>query len=143
MRPKKPPHSGCPIDYAATMFGDRWTLLLLRDLSKGMKNFREFAASNEGVATNILASRLKLLERFSIVTRHIDPTNRRQVVYKLTQKGLDLTPIMLELTLWSSKYDPNTIVTKEFVGRATSHRDQFIREIVARLASAAKHTSGK
>ena len=134
MRPKKPPRSGCPIDYAATIFGDRWTLLVLRDLAKGMKHFGEFAASNEGVATNILASRLKLLERFGIISRQIDPKNRRQVVYGLTQKGLDLTPIMVELTLWSAKHDPNTTVTKDFVDRATGQRGRLIGEIVARLS---------
>ncbi len=134
MRPRKAPKSGCPIDYAATMFGDRWTMLVLRDLSKGKRYFSEFAASDEGVAPNILASRLKQLEKFGILTRRTDPENRRQVIYELTEKGLDLTPIMVELTVWSAKHDPNSFVTKEFVELAKKDRAGLIGEIVKRLA---------
>lgn len=134
MRQRKAPKSGCPIDYAATMFGDRWTLLVLRDLSRGKRSFSEFSESDEGIAPNILSSRLKQLEKFGIVTRRVDPANRRQVVYELTEKGLDLTPIMIELTLWSAKYDANTIVTDEFVRRATQDREGFIRQTRSRLA---------
>ena len=134
MRPRKPPKSGCPIDYAATMFGDRWTLLVLRDLSKGMRYFSEFAEADEGIAPNILSSRLKQLEKFGIVTRHVDPANRRQVVYELPEKGLDLTPIMVELTLWSAKHDPKSFVSKEFVEQAARDRDAMVREIRKRLA---------
>ena len=133
MRPRKPPKSGCPIDYAATMFGDRWTLLVLRDLSKGKRYFSEFAEADEGIAPNILSSRLKQLEKFGIVTRRVDPANRRQVVYELTEKGLDLTPIMVELTLWSAKYDPKSFITPDFVERATRDREGFVREIRKRL----------
>ena len=135
MRPRKPPKSGCPIDYAATMFGDRWTLLVLRDLSKGKRYFSEFADADEAIAPNILSSRLKQLEKFGIVARRIDPADRRQVVYELTEKGLDLTPIMVELTLWSAKHDPKSFVTKEFVDLATRDRETLIREIRKRLAS--------
>lgn len=133
MRPRKPPKSGCPIDYAATMFGDRWTLLVLRDLSKGKRYFGEFAEADEGIAPNILSSRLKQLEKFGIVTRRVDPANRRQVVYELTEKGLDLTPIMVELTLWSAKHDPKSFITPDFVERATRDREGFVREIRKRL----------
>lgn len=134
MRPRKPPRSGCPIDYAATAFGDRWTLLVLRDLSKGKRYFSDFASADEAIAPNILASRLRDLEKFGILSRRVDPKNRRQVVYELTQKGLDLTPIMVELTLWSAKHDPKTIVSKEFIHRATYHRSELVKEITARLA---------
>ena len=134
MRPRKPPKSGCPIDYAATMFGDRWTLLVLRDLSKGKRYFSEFAEADEGIAPNILSSRLKQLEQFGIVSRRIDAENRRQVVYELTEKGLDLTPIMVELTLWSAKHDPKSFVAKEFVDMAARDRETLIREIRKRLA---------
>jgi len=134
MRPRKAPKSGCPIDYAATMFGDRWTMLVLRDLSKGKRYFSEFAASDEGVAPNILASRLKQLEKFGILTRRVDPKNRRQVIYELTEKGLDLTPIMIEVTMWSAKHDPNTFVTKDFVEEVRSDREGVIRETVKRLS---------
>ena len=133
MRPRKAPKSGCPIDYAATMFGDRWTMLVLRDLARGKRYFSDFAASDEGVAPNILASRLKQLEKFGILTRRVDPDNRRQVIYELTEKGLDLTPIMIELTVWSAKHDSHTTVTKEFVDMATTNRVMLVRETVKRL----------
>ena len=134
MRPRKAPRSGCPIDYAATMFGDRWTMLVLRDLSRGKRTFSEFAASDEGIAPNILASRLKQLEKFGILTRRVDPENRRQVLYELTEKGLDLTPIMIELTLWSAKHDPRTLVTGDFVERVRRDRESVIRETRKRLS---------
>jgi DNA-binding HxlR family transcriptional regulator len=133
MRPRKAPKSGCPIDYAATMFGDRWTMLVLRDIARGKRYFSEFATSDEGMAPNILASRLKHLEKFGILTRRVDPENRRQVIYELTQKGLDLTPIMIELTRWSAKHDPHTTVTKAFVEMAERDREGLIRETVKRL----------
>lgn len=134
MRKRKAPKSGCPIDYAATMFGDRWTMLVLRDLAKGKRYFTEFAASDEGVAPNILASRLKQLEKFGILTRRVDPENRRQVIYELTEKGLDLTPIMIELTVWSAKHDPHTTVGKDFVELAKQNREHLIRETVKWLS---------
>lgn len=138
MRKRKAPKTGCPIDYAATMFGDRRTMLVLRDLAKGKRYFTEFAASDEGVAHNILASRLKQLEKFGIVTRRVDPQSRRQIIYELTEKGLDLTPIMIELTVWSAKHDPHTFVTKDFVDMAKTNRDELIRETVKRLSPKAR-----
>ena len=134
MRRRKAPKSGCPIDYAATMFGDRWAMLVLRDLAKGRRMFSEFAAADESMAPNILASRLKQLEKFGIITRRVDPDNRRQVIYELTEKGLDLTAIMIELTVWSAKHDPHTMVTKDFVDKAKTGRDDLIRETVKRLS---------
>lgn len=134
MRRHKAPRSGCPIDYAATMFGDRWTMLVLRDLARGKRYFSEFAASDEGVAPNILASRLKQLEKFGIVTRRVDPESRRQVIYELTEKGLDLTPIMIELTVWSARHDPHTFVTKDFTDRAKTDREGLVRETIKRLS---------
>jgi len=76
----------CPIDFALDIFGDRWTLLVIRDLVFGGKrHFHELIESPEGIASNILAARLKKLEASGLISRHPDPENRRQVVYELTQ----------------------------------------------------------
>ncbi|MEW6272960.1 MAG: helix-turn-helix domain-containing protein [Thermodesulfobacteriota bacterium] len=128
------PESGCPIDFAATVFGDRWTLLILRDLARGKRHFKNMLGSDEGIAANILSARLKRLERFGLVERRVDPASRRQVLYELTEKGLDLAPIMVELALWSAKYDPHTLVTRDFVARARSDREGLIRDTMQRLA---------
>jgi DNA-binding HxlR family transcriptional regulator len=124
----------CPIDFALDVFGDRWTLLVLRDLVFGGKrHFRELIQSPEGIATNILAARLKKLEASGIISRHPDPENRRQVVYELTEKGLDLLPILIETVLWGAKYDPKTGAPKSTISRMRNNRDEVVNEIAAAL----------
>jgi DNA-binding HxlR family transcriptional regulator len=122
----------CPIDFALDVFGDRWTLLVIRDLVFGGKrHFRELIQSPEGIATNILAARLKKLEASGIISRHRDPENRRQVVYELTEKGLDLLPILIETVLWGAKYDPKTGAPKSTISRMRNNRDEVVNEIAA------------
>ena len=124
----------CPIDFALDVFGDRWTLLVIRDLVFGGKrHFRELIQSPEGIATNILAARLKKLEASGIISRHPDPENRRQVVYELTEKGLDLLPILIETVLWGAKYDPKTGAPKSTISRMRNNRDEVVNEIAAAL----------
>ena len=101
--------SHCPISYALDFVGDKWTLLVLRDLIFARKRyFQDFLESREGIASNILASRLKLLEAGGFVTRAPDPQHARRVIYAPTAKALDLLPAMLELIRWSAKYDAKT-----------------------------------
>jgi DNA-binding HxlR family transcriptional regulator len=124
----------CPIDFALDVFGDRWTLLVIRDLVFGGKrHFRELIQSPEGIATNILAARLKKLEASGIISRHPDPENRRQVVYELTEKGLDLLPILIETVLWGAKHDPKTGAPKSTISRMRNNRDEVVNEIAAAL----------
>jgi DNA-binding HxlR family transcriptional regulator len=126
--------SGCPIDYALDIFGDRWTLLVIRDLVFGGKrHFREFIESPEGIASNILASRLKKLEHRGVISRRADPENRKQVVYELTEKGADLIPILLEIVRWGGTYDPDTAAPAAFVARIESDRAALIHEITEAL----------
>jgi DNA-binding HxlR family transcriptional regulator len=128
--------SGCPIDYALDIFGDRWTLLVIRDLVFGGKrHFREFIESPEGIASNILASRLKKLEQRGLISRRGDAENRKQVVYELTDKGIDLIPVLIEIIRWGARHDHNTAAPKVFVERLEADRDALIREI----ADALKH----
>lgn len=124
--------SGCPIDYALDIFGDRWTLLVIRDLVfAGKRHFREFIESPEGIASNILASRLKKLEKRGLILRRSDPDNRKQVVYELTEKGVDLIPILLEIIRWGGTHDGNTAAPKAFIERVESDRAGLIREMTA------------
>jgi DNA-binding HxlR family transcriptional regulator len=122
----------CPIDYALEIFGDRWTLLVVRDLMfRGKCHFGEFIESPEGIASNILTSRLKKLEAHRLVARETDPENRKRVIYRLTDKGLALAPVMIEIVRWSGAHDPDTAAPKAFLRRAAKDREGLIKETIA------------
>ncbi len=134
LKPCKKRGTGCPIAFALDTFGDRWSLLVVRDLMmRGRKTYGEFLESGEKIATNILADRLKHLEAVGIVGKLQDPENRRRYIYSLTEKGVDLAPLILELVLWSAKYDPESITPKEVVDRIRDDREGFVAEIRSRL----------
>jgi DNA-binding HxlR family transcriptional regulator len=102
---KKPLRSHCPVNFGLESFGDRWTLLILRDIVfRGKRTYGEFLKSEEGFATNILASRLAHLVEEGLLVREAAP-DRRKDIYTLTEKGLDLIPLLFEMVLWSAKYD--------------------------------------
>ena len=97
--------SSCVIASALDLIGDKWSLLLIRDmLLNKKKTFKELAASEEGIATNLLSTRLKLLESLEVITKRKLPTNKKENIYLLTDKGMDLAPIILEIVVWSDKY---------------------------------------
>lgn len=136
--PTKEPQrrSGCPISYALDIFGDKWTLLIIRDmLFKQKRRYGQFAESEEKIATNILADRLTKLEVEGLVTRQTDPENGRQIVYALTSKALDLAPMLIEMILWSAKYDPDTAADRTFVSKAKSNRKQLLSDVKSRARS--------
>jgi DNA-binding HxlR family transcriptional regulator len=94
------------VNYGLEAFGDRWALLILRDIVfRGKRTYGEFLKSEEGFATNILASRLSRLVEAGILQREVDATDGRKDIYSLTEKGLDLIPVLFEIVLWSAKYD--------------------------------------
>lgn len=98
--------SHCPVNYGLEAFGDRWALLILRDIVfRGKRTYGEFLKSEEGFATNILASRLEHLIEAGILERTPDQSDGRKDIFSLTEKGLDLIPLLFEMVLWSSKYD--------------------------------------
>jgi len=134
--------SGCPIDYALEIFGDRWSLLVIRDLLvRRKRRFAEIMASDEGIASNILAARLKKLEAWGLVRHRTDPANRRQVLYALTEKGKELAPVLVEIAIWSAKHDPHTKVNAAFIRRARRDRaalaEETAADYLAKLAEAA------
>jgi DNA-binding HxlR family transcriptional regulator len=101
--------STCPISTALEFVGDRWTLLVIRDLMfAGKRHFREFLQSEEAISSNVLADRLNLLVESGIVTKTGDPSHSQKAVYSLTEKGLDLLPVIVAMSTWSQKYEPKT-----------------------------------
>lgn len=136
--------SGCPIDYALDIFGDRWTLLVVRDLVFGGKcHFNEFSSSPERIASNILAARLKRLEQRGVITRRPDPGNRKQVVYELTEMGIDLVPVLIEIIRWGGGHDRATAAPKAFIDRIKTDRDELIAETVEAARRRVTAVSGK
>ncbi len=88
------------------MLGDRWSLLIIRDMMvRGYRTFKEFLSSNEHIATNILADRLRRLESYGIVTTQPDPSDGRKLLYLLTAKGMDLAPVLTEMVLWAAAHE--------------------------------------
>jgi len=124
------PSSHCPIHFALGIFGDAWSLLVVRDLMfKGKSSYRDFLASGEGISTNILAERLQRLEAHGIITRDVIHTATARTNYKLTPKGLDLMPMLLEMIAWSARHDAKTAASRDFVRRVRGDRDELVREL--------------
>jgi len=99
--------SGCPINLALEVFGDRWTLLILRDLMfAGKRHYREFLHSEEQISSNILADRLNMLVEQGIVTRADDPTHKQKAIYSLTEDGIAMLPVLVQMGVWGRKHRP-------------------------------------
>lgn len=102
-----PPRSHCPINLSLELFGDRWTLLILRDIIFGdLRRFRELLASTEGISSNILADRLRTLVEAGLLTRTGDPGHRQKVVYRLTEAGITLVPVLVQIGAWGRRFLP-------------------------------------
>ena len=108
--------SDCPISCGLDIFGDKWSLLIIRDLVlKKKATYGELLESNEKIATNILAKKLNTLVKNKIIKKTKNPNDKRSVLYTLTKKGSDLIPILKEIILWNAKHDRKTIASKEFI----------------------------
>ncbi|MBC35782.1 MAG: transcriptional regulator [Bacteroidetes bacterium] len=122
--------SNCPINYALEYLGDKWTLLVIRDMVfDGKKFYKEFLTSQEGIATNILSDRLKKLETAGIVISEVYEKQRTQKIYSLTEKGIDLIPILIELLLWSSNHKSGLNIPPDFVEKLKSDKNAVINAI--------------
>jgi len=107
MEKEKKYKSYCPQYLALDVFGDKWTLLIIRDMIiENKRYFREFLQSEEKIASNILTNRLSALEQEGIIYKENDPNHKQKIIYSLTQKGIDLFPIIMEIAKWSIKYKP-------------------------------------
>ncbi len=107
--------SGCPVRFSADIFGDRWTMLVLRDLLfRDFRHFGDFMEAGEGIASNILSSRLTRLERQGLIVKDIDPEKRSRKLYSLTDKGAALRPVFQSIMMWATAHDPDTGMNQEF-----------------------------
>ncbi len=124
--------SGCPVSISLDLVGDRWSLLLIRDLMvRGYRTFREFQHAGEGIATNILADRLRKLEAAGFLTIESAKNDRRSVHYRLTPKGIALAPVMLELLLWAARHE-ETGAPCGFVEHMEINREAVLAETYRR-----------
>jgi DNA-binding HxlR family transcriptional regulator len=115
------------------MLGDRWSLLILRDMMlRGFRSYKQFLESYEGIATNILADRLRRLEAYGIITTQLDPSDGRKLIYSLTAKGIDLAPVLTEMVLWAARHEKTE--NQALVRQMQNYKEQFLAAIRQRWA---------
>lgn len=118
--------TGCPIAFGLDTFGDRWSLLIIREIMlRGKRTYSEFLEADEKIASNILVARLKHLEAEGIVEKSRDPENRRAFIYELTKKGRDLAPILLEIIIWSGLHDDRPFALRTVLDQIKQDREGF------------------
>jgi DNA-binding HxlR family transcriptional regulator len=120
--------SECPLNASVEMLGDRWSLLIIRDMMlRGWQTFKEFLEGYEGIATNILADRLRKLVANGILTTEPDPSDGRRLIYSLTAKGIDLAPVLTEMVLWAAAHE-NT-GNQALVRQMRKDKEKFMAEV--------------
>ena len=126
--------SGCPLNASVEMLGDRWSLLIIRDMMLlGYRTFKEFLNSHERIASNILADRLLRLENYGIIASARDPSDGRKQIYSLTPKGLGLAPVLTEMVLWAAAYEDTG--NQALVRLIRKDKDGFLAQVRKRFAN--------
>ncbi|UFH32784.1 helix-turn-helix transcriptional regulator [Chryseobacterium sp. C-71] len=126
--------SNCPISSSLDVWGDKWSLLIVRDLMfKKQSTYGEFLKSDEKIATNILASRLLMLEENGIISKQDHPDSKAKVLYKLTEKGINLLPLLIEINLWAEKYSEIPESQKRILNEVKKDKAGFIEEKIGEL----------
>jgi len=129
--------SDCPISSSLDIWGDKWSLLIVRDLMFSRQcTYGDFLKSEEKIATNILASRLQMLEENGVIARLDHPESKAKVLYKLTQKGIDLLPIMTEINLWAEKYFTISDAQQAIVNEIKKDKALFLQRGLESLSEA-------
>ena len=129
LKPNSTHRSGCPVSASLEIFGDRWSLLIIRDMMiRGFHSFKQFEQSGEGIATNILSDRLHKLVASGIITAEADESDRRKISYRLTEKGIDLAPVLLELLLWGARHE-KTGASSAVMDAMAKNRDAILVEV--------------
>src|ERR1700720_726928 len=124
----------CPLNASVEMLGDRWSLLIIRDMMlRGFRSYKEFMECYEGIATNILADRLRKLVAYGIIATNPDPSDGRKVIYLLTQKGIDLAPVLTEMVLWAAAHEDTG--NQALVRQMKEDREKFLAGIRQRWAN--------
>lgn len=131
-KPRPPKRrSGCPLNASVEMLGDRWSLLIIRDMMlRGFQTYKQFMECYEGIATNILANRLRKLAAYGIIRADFDPADGRKITYRLTKKGIDLAPVLTEMVLWAADHEDTG--NQPLVQLMREDKATFISEIVKR-----------
>ena len=125
--------SGCPLNASVEILGDRWSLLIIRDMMlRGFRTYKEFLESYEKIATNILADRLQKLIGHGIITAESNPSDGRKLIYSLTPKGIDLAPVLTEMVLWAAEHEDTG--NQALVREMKRDREKFISAIRQRWA---------
>jgi DNA-binding HxlR family transcriptional regulator len=120
--------SGCPLNASVEILGDRWSLLIIRDMMlRGFRSYTQFLDSYEHIATNILAHRLKKLEGYGIIATQHDPSDGRKLIYTLTQKGMDLAPVLTEMVLWAAAHEDTQ--NPELIRQIKKDKQKFIAAV--------------
>jgi DNA-binding HxlR family transcriptional regulator len=125
--------SGCPLNASVEMLGDRWSLLIIRDMMlRGARTYKEFLECYEGIATNILADRLRKLMAYQIIAAEPDLSDGRKRIYVLTAKGIDLAPVLTEMVLWAAAHEDtgNTALVRQM----RADKEKFLAEVRQRWA---------
>jgi len=126
--------SNCPVSNSLDIWGDKWSLLIIRDLMYSKTcTYGQFLKAEEGIATNILASRLMALEENGLIEKLPHPESKAKVLYKLTRKGIDLLPILIEINLWAEKYFTLSKERKEMLKKVKKDKERFIEEKIKAL----------
>ncbi|MEG0851092.1 MAG: helix-turn-helix domain-containing protein [Flavobacterium sp.] len=126
--------SDCPVSQSLDIWGDKWSLLIVRDLMfAGQCTYGDFQKSEEKIASNILASRLQMLEDNGIIRKEPHPESKAKVLYKLTEKGIDLLPMMIEINLWADKYCNISPERKEMLREVKKNKEAFIKATIIEL----------
>lgn len=124
----------CPFRYGLGVFGDRWSLLIIRDMMfRGFRRFHDFMDSGEGISSNVLSDRLSRLESQNVISRKKDPEDGRQILYELTDQGKDLAPVMLTIIGWAEKYDPESNISHEWAERIRTDLFEVQNEVLAEM----------
>lgn len=142
MSKKIPRRSDCPITNALEVLGDRWTLIIVRDLVfKGLREFGQFLGAGEGISTNILAERLERLQCAGIIVRSDHPENGKKYVYRLTEKGVDLIPLLIEFVLWGAKYTADHAAPAQVLREMRAQPEKVIAGLRAALLKELKESA--
>ena len=135
--------SDCPISSSLDIFGDRWSLLIVRDLMlHKTRTYGEFAKSEEKIATNILANRLQVLEDNGIIVKLPFPDNKVKGLYQLSYKGIELIPAVIEIALWGGKYTSNG-AESSFIKEVKKNKAKFLKNIMDKLSAVDETNIGK
>ncbi len=133
---KSKKRSDCPISSSLDVFGDKWSLLIIRDLMDSKEcTYGDFLKSPEGIATNILATRLQNLEENKLIEKLDHPDSKAKVLYRLTKKGIDLVPVMIEISLWAEKYFAIPPDRKAILKEVKKDKAGFIKAAIKKLES--------